>query len=113
VTVTRGLLIATATLAIVNGIASPFLLNVFLLYPLWYPGFLPVDSTLLVTLASLILSTILLMITGVPAALYELLVERGGTSVVSASIWFGCMVLATIPALPGIAALVGGVAPGG
>lgn len=104
----RHLIIPTVALAILNGVMSPFLLSVFVLYPLWYPNWAPVDQTAVVTLSSLILSSSMLMITGVPAALYERFVSRGGTSVTSAAIWLACMVLATIPTLPGLTAALSG-----
>jgi hypothetical protein len=95
-------------LAILNGIMSPLLLPVFVLYPLWYPNWAPVDQTAVVTLSSLILSSLMLMVTGVPAALYERLAGRQGTDVVSAAIWLACMAIATLPALPAVLGAVGG-----
>ena len=104
----RYLIIATVALAILNGITSPFLLPVFVLYPLWYPNWAPVDQTMVITLSSLILSSALLMVTGVPAALYERMAGERGTGVISAAIWLGCMVLATVPAIPALSAVLTG-----
>ncbi len=104
----RYLIVATVVLAILNGIMSPFLLSVFVLYPLWYPNWAPVDQTTVVTLSSLILSSVMLMVTGVPAALYERLVGKGTTSVTSAAIWLVCMGIATLPTLPGLSAALRG-----
>ena len=103
----RHLIFATVALAILNGIMSPLLLSVFVLYPLWYPGWAPVDQTAVVTLSSLIVSSVLLMVTGVPAALYERLTQRKGTDLVSSAIWLACMAIATLPTLPGLAAALG------
>lgn len=104
----RHLIIATVLLAVVNGILSPFLLSVFVLYPLWYPGWAPVDQTMIVTLSSLILSSVMLMVTGVPAALYERFVGGKGTDVTAAAIWLAAMAVATIPTLPALLAAFGG-----
>lgn len=104
----RHLIIATVALAILNGIMSPFLLSVFVLYPLWYPNWAPVDPTVVVTLSSLILSSVMLMVTGVPSALYERFSGQPGTNVTSAAIWLACMVAATLPALPGLSAALNG-----
>jgi hypothetical protein len=105
----RHLIIVTVALAILNGVMSPFLLSVFVLYPLWYPNWAPVEQTTVITLSSLILSSSMLMITGVPAALYERFAGREGTDVTSAAIWLVCMVAATVPTLaPLTAALSGG-----
>ncbi len=41
---TRHFLIGTVLVAIVNGIFSPFVLSVFLFYPLWYPSWAPADD---------------------------------------------------------------------
>lgn len=103
----RHLIIPTVALAIINGILSPFLLPVFVLYPLWYPGWAPVDQTTIHTLSSLILSSVMLMVTGVPAALYERLVGGRGTDLTSAAIWLACMAVATIPALPVVLGAIG------
>lgn len=109
----RHLIIATVALAILNGIMSPFLFSVFVLYPLWYPNWAPVEQTAVVTLSSLILSSAMLMVTGVPAALYERLVGKAGTTATSAWIWLICMVVATLPSLPGLSAMLSGSGGGG
>jgi hypothetical protein len=105
----RYLIAGTVVLAIINGIMSPFLLSVFVLYPLWYPNWAPVDQTAVVTLSSLILSSVMLMVTGVPGALYERLTGKQQTDVISAAIWLGCMIVATLPTVPALSmALSGG-----
>lgn len=109
---TRNLIIATVALAILNGIMSPFLISVFVLYPLWYPNWAPVDATVVVTLSSLILSSVMLMVTGVPAALYERFTGQTGTNTTSAAIWLICMAAATVPTLPGLSAVLGGGSAG-
>lgn len=100
----RHLIVVTVALAILNGIMSPLLISVFVLYPLWYPNWAPVDQTTVVTLSSLILSSVMLMVTGVPAALYERFAGKQGTDLTSAVIWLACMVLATVPTLPALSA---------
>lgn len=108
----RYLIIAVVVLAILNGIMSPFLLSVFLLSPLWYPSWAPFDQTTAVTVSSLLLSSVMLMVTGVPAALYERFSGAARTSEVSAWIWLAAMLVATLPSLPGLAAALQGGAPG-
>lgn len=105
---TRHLIIATVALAILNGLMSPFLLSVFVLYPLWYPNWAPVNQTVVVMLSSLILSSVMLMVTGVPAALYERFTNRQSTDRTSAAIWLAGMVLATLPTLQPLAAVLQG-----
>lgn len=96
------LIFATVGAAILNGIFSPLLLFVFLLRWAWYPNFFPGITEVVVALASLILSTLTLMIAGVPAALYERLRSPGETTAASAAIWLAAAILLTLPALPNI-----------
>jgi hypothetical protein len=53
-------------------------------------------------LCSLIVSTITLMIGGIPAALYERFIGSGQPSTASGFIWLGGVLLLTLPALPNI-----------
>jgi hypothetical protein len=87
-------------ICILNGIFSPALALVFALHGLWYPFFLPPMLPLIFTLSSLILSTMTLMIGGVPAALYERLAGGGKSSLVSGLVWLAGVLLLTLPALP-------------
>ncbi|MGL4591058.1 MAG: hypothetical protein ACRCVZ_04390 [Aestuariivirga sp.] len=89
-------------LAILNGIFSPALIAVFALNGLWYPFFLPPMLPLIFAFSSLILSTMTLMVAGVPAALYERLAGGGRSSSTSAMVWFGGVLLLTLPAIPNI-----------
>jgi hypothetical protein len=56
--------------------------------------------------SALILSTLTLMVAGVPAALYQRLSVHP-KDVVAASIWLGCTALLTLPALPNIMRALG------
>jgi hypothetical protein len=89
-------------LAIVNGIFSPALIAVFALQGIWYPFFLPPVLGLVFALSSLILSTLTLMVAGVPAALFERLAGGGKSSFTSGLIWLVGMIVLTLPALPNI-----------
>jgi ABC-type sulfate transport system permease subunit len=94
-------------LAIINGIFSPQLVAVFALQGLWYPFFLPASMGLVFALSSLLLSTLFLMLSGVPAALYERLMGNGETNLASRLIWLGAMALLTVPTLPNIMRALG------
>jgi hypothetical protein len=94
-------------LAILNGIFSPALIAVIALQGLWYPFFLPPMLPLVFALSSLILSTLTLMIGGVPAALYERIFGDGTSSFTSGLIWLGCVLLLTLPAIPNIVRAIG------
>ena len=75
----RNSLVPVMAVAIVNGIFSPWVLMVFLLYPVWYPSWAPAYAQIVYMCSALILSTLTIMLAGVPAALYERLSARAQT----------------------------------
>lgn len=97
----RKAIVPVMAVAIVNGIFSPWVLAIFVLYPIWYPGWLPQYAQLVYMASSLILSTLTIMVAGVPAALYERL-SGHANAIVMASIWLAGAVLLTLPALPNV-----------
>lgn len=96
------LIFLTVGTAILNGLFSPLLLFIFLLRWTWYPYFIPQYQEIATLVSSLILSTLTLMLAGVPAALYERLRSPGSTSDVSALIWLVGALLLSLPAIPNI-----------
>lgn len=94
-------IVPVIALAIVNGIFSPQLIAVFALQGLWYPFFLPANLSWVFAISSLILSTLYLMASGVPAALYERFTNTG-TTFTSRMIWLGGMAVLTLPSLPNL-----------
>lgn len=101
------LIFLTVGAAILNGIFSPLLLFIFLLRWSWYPYFLPQYQEIATLVSSLILSTLTLMLAGVPAALYERLKSPGDTNDVSALIWLAGAMLLSLPAVPNILRALG------
>ncbi len=95
------------SLAILNGLFSPALIAVFALQAIWYPVVFPPLLPLMLIASSLIVSTLTLMIGGVPAALYERLTGTGKSSAVSGAIWFAGVLLLTLPALPNLLKTMG------
>lgn len=87
-------------LAIINGMFSPVLAVVFALQGLWYPFFLPAMLPLVFTLSSLLLATLYLMLSGVPAAMYERFRGQAEPGAASRIIWLAAMALMTLPSLP-------------
>jgi hypothetical protein len=104
---TRYFLVGAVAVAIVNGIFSPYLLSVFLFYPLWYPGWAPVVTEAVVSVASILLATITLMVAGIPAAISERIRKVSESDEITAIVWFAGCVLCTLPAVPSLLALVG------
>jgi hypothetical protein len=93
-------MVPIVALAIVNGIFSPFLAAVFALQGLWYPFFLPAILPLVFMLSSLLLATLYLMLSGVPAALYERFSGETEAGLASRTIWLASMALMSVPSLP-------------
>lgn len=61
-----------AALAVLNGMLSPFTVLVWHVAPVWYPSLiLPLNATILTYLTSLLTATLLFVLSGIPAALYE------------------------------------------
>jgi hypothetical protein len=94
-------------IAILNGLFSPALLLVFALQGIWYPFFLPPMLPAVFLISSLIVSTLTLMIAGVPAAIYERISGAKESTFLSGLIWLGGAVLLALPALPGILKALG------
>ena len=97
----RNALVPVMALAIVNGIFSPWVLVVFVTYPVWYPWWAPPHSEFVYMASALILSTLTLMTSGVPAALYERLAKPEKPSV-TGMIWLAGAALLTLPAVPNV-----------
>jgi hypothetical protein len=101
-------LVIIVAIAILNGIFSPVLILVFALQGIWYPFFLPPMLPLVFALSSLIVSTLTLMIGGVPAAIYERVAGGGTSSFTSGLIWLAGVLLLTLPAVPNILKAISG-----
>jgi hypothetical protein len=102
----RNVLVPVMAVAIVNGIFSPWVLAVFVLYPVWYPSWAPAWTQLVYMASALILSTLTLMISGVPAALYERLAAAAKPTVAGV-IWLTGAMLLTLPAVPNVLRALG------
>jgi len=99
-------LVPVMAVAIVNGIFSPWVLVVFVLYPVWYPSWAPATTEFVYMASALILSTLTLMIAGVPAALYQRLFGNSNT-MIGTAIWFAGAALLTLPAVPNVLRALG------
>lgn len=91
--------VVVVTIAVVNGIFSPLVGLAFALAPIWLPEFLPVTPGVLLYLSSLIVATATLLIAGVPAALYERLIDRRPESKMPVLVWLGAAITLSLPAL--------------
>jgi hypothetical protein len=86
--------------AILNGIFSADQFVVAAFQPFWYPWLFPRSPELIQFLSSIILSTLTLMVSGVPAGIYEKVRGVDQTDLISAIIWFLASVVIIFPTLP-------------
>lgn len=89
-------------LAILNGIFSPGLLMALVFKGLWYPDFLPRSPAMVFFFSSLLTATVTVMVSGIPAAIFERLSGAKEATPVSIGIWLAAMALLTLPALDAI-----------
>lgn len=92
-------IIGIAAFGIISGIFSPLVL----LMRLWLQNFLPaffVDSpAIMAFIVSLFTSTIVIILAGVPAAIYERVAGLKDSNTVSLWIWVSCTAFLSLPAI--------------
>jgi hypothetical protein len=86
-------------LCILNGMFSPYLKIAIPVSAVLMPELFPRTIEWVLFWSSIMLSSGTLLFSGVPAALYERLVESNPESKTSMWIWFGAATLLTLPAL--------------
>jgi len=103
---TRDQLLAfVLVVCIFNGIFSPWVLIAVINAPAWMPGFLPYSPGVLFYGSSLLISTMTLLVAGLPAALAERLLDEV-TPTAAVWIWLAAAVVMSIPALEAAIALL-------
>jgi hypothetical protein len=90
---------AIVGISILNGLFSPFLAVAVPVAAVLMPEVFPRSVGWVLFFSSLLVATATLLVSGVPAALYERLVDRGRQGGVSAVIWLAGAVLLALPAL--------------
>ncbi|HYH18525.1 MAG TPA: hypothetical protein VD995_07890 [Azospirillum sp.] len=101
----RHLVFALLAVCLVNGIFSPLVFLFWRTAPLWMPGFVLGVPGAVFYVSSLTLATLTLLVSGVPAALYERLSGAADTNVTSLWIWLAGAVVLSLPAGITLAAL--------
>lgn len=91
--------IAILAVTLVNGFTSPLVLLVFALSPVWLPEFAPKTPVVILYGTSLIVSVSTLIVSGVPAALFERFTGRQQSDMASMLVWLGAAVFLTLPGL--------------
>ena len=95
----QSLLVTVLVVCVVNGIFSPAIGIALPLAVVWLPDFLPHEPSWAFYFSSLLISSATLLLSGVPAALYERIVDRDEAGLVSMYIWLAGAVLLSLPAL--------------
>ena len=93
------LLMAVLGLSIVNGIFSPLLKIAVPISAALMPELFPRTLEWVLFWASILVASVTLLFSGVPAAVYERLVERSSQGTVSLWIWLAGAVLLSLPAM--------------
>jgi hypothetical protein len=94
----QGLFFGVVAVALYNGLFSPFTFIVLQWAPAWLPGFVPFSVPVALYGASLIVATTTLLLSGVPAALFERWRGLQAGSGASCLIWLIGAILLTLPA---------------
>ena len=93
-------MVAILALAILNGIFSPFLVFTARIIVLHLaPGLLLMGPVVVAFFASLIAATAALILSGVPAALFERITGRRETDAASSAVWLATAVVIGFPAV--------------
>ena len=95
----QGVFVLIAAVSVANGIMSPFIAIAFALSPIWMPELLPHTPGVLAYLSSLIVATATLLLSGVPAALFERLAGSDPDDNLPMYVWLGAALTLSIPAL--------------
>jgi hypothetical protein len=95
----QGLFVIVAAVAVINGIFSPYVGIVFRLAPVWLPELVPPSVAIVAYLSSLIVATATLILSGVPAALYERIAGIRANDTVPMYVWLAAAIVLSLPAL--------------
>lgn len=93
------LFVAILGITLLNGFVSPIIPLVFIMAPVWLPEFVPPTRIVLLYGTSLIVSVATLVISSVPAGLFERLTGREESDQTSMLVWLGAAILLTVPGL--------------
>jgi hypothetical protein len=91
-------IVAIMLFATINGIFSPWLSGIFPFVFVLMPAFFTDSIHILLLVSSLLLSTLTIMVAGVPAALYERWIGAAESTEISMWLWLAGTGLLTLPA---------------
>lgn len=96
---THTIFIAILGVTLLNGFVSPVLPLVFVMSPIWLPEFVPPTRIVLLYGSSLIVSVATLVLSSVPAGVFERATGREESDQTSMLVWLGAAILLTVPGL--------------
>lgn len=100
----ENLLVAVIIVSILNGIFSPWVWLAVGMAPAWMPGFVGYTTETLFYGGSLLISTMTLLVSGVPAALSERFLRDDLSPTGVMWLWLSCALLLSLPAVEGLVA---------
>ena len=97
-----GLLMVVAGICVINGMFSPYFAIALQITPVLMPEMFPRTVGWALFFTSIVVSTATLLLSGIPAALYERLVETDDNATTSMWIWICVATILSLPALQNI-----------
>jgi heme/copper-type cytochrome/quinol oxidase subunit 3 len=101
----QSLLVAVLAICMMNGLFSPFLALALPITTALLPAPIPWSGQWVLFFSIVFVSTATLLFSGVPAALYERLVERNPQGTTAMYVWLGAAALLSLPALGALSRL--------
>lgn len=95
----RGILNLVLGICVLNGIFSPVVVVALQIAPVLMPELFPRTVSWALFFSSILLSTGTLLLSGIPAALYDRLVRPGPEATTALWIWLAAAVFLSLPAL--------------
>lgn len=92
------LLFIVVGVAVLNGLLSPYLAIAMPIAAVLMPEIFPKSVGWVLFFSSILVASATLLVSGVPAALYERLVDRGRGGVAVMGIWIAGAILLSLPA---------------
>ncbi len=101
----QSLFAVIAGVALLNGLFSPLVAWVYSLVPMWLPGFVQPSQGAALFASILFLAIATLLVSGIPAALYERITQAPPGGRTALGIWLASAAVLSLPALGTLAAL--------
>lgn len=91
------ILMAVLLVCLANGFVSPFVMLAYMWAPFWFPDFIPMKEEYQLIGSTMVVGVLSILISGVPAAIFERASGRNDSDAVSLYVWLGGAVLITLP----------------